>query len=139
VRIVLDANVLVASVLSETGASAELLDLWRDGEFELVVSEHLLEEVSEALFEKQLDKFKIDPDDVVAFIEQLRSEAVSQSDLASPPRHVPGDAGDDYLVDMAIRSEADMIVTFDQRLLETRLPVFLAKPASALALIRQTG
>ena len=47
-RVVLDTNVLAPGFTSGFGASAQLLDLWKGGVFELVVSEHLLAELERA-------------------------------------------------------------------------------------------
>jgi len=50
-RIVPDPSVLVAAFLSKsgTGASAELVRMWIDGQLELIVSPHLLQELREVL------------------------------------------------------------------------------------------
>jgi len=49
VRAVLDPNVLISALLSPAGAPAELFTRWFAGEFELVVSPALLEELERAL------------------------------------------------------------------------------------------
>jgi predicted nucleic acid-binding protein len=56
VRAVLDVSVLVSGVLSAKGASAEILRASRDGEFELVVSEMLLAELTRTLAYPRLRK-----------------------------------------------------------------------------------
>ena len=43
--ITLDANILIAAVLSRSGPPAQIVARWPAGEFELVVSESLLDEV----------------------------------------------------------------------------------------------
>ena len=48
-RAVLDSNVLIASLLSRSGAPAQIVSRWLAGEFELVVSEALLAELARAL------------------------------------------------------------------------------------------
>lgn len=47
-RAVLDPNVLIAGLLSRTGAPAQLMTRWLGGEFELVVSDRLLDELERA-------------------------------------------------------------------------------------------
>ena len=52
-RAVLDVNVLVSAVLSATGAPAQLLRAWRDGEFELVRQRIVAERHSRLLLQTQ--------------------------------------------------------------------------------------
>jgi predicted nucleic acid-binding protein len=49
VRALLDVNVLVAGLLSRTGSPAVLLGKWLEGEFELVISDLLLEELQKTV------------------------------------------------------------------------------------------
>ncbi|MFL5761423.1 MAG: PIN domain-containing protein [Thermomicrobiales bacterium] len=46
IRVLLDAHVLAPGFLDSVSASTYLIDLWRQGVYELVVSEHLLQEVA---------------------------------------------------------------------------------------------
>jgi putative PIN family toxin of toxin-antitoxin system len=48
IRVVLDANVIVSGFPASRGTMAELVDQWRAGTFQLVVSEHIIDEVSRA-------------------------------------------------------------------------------------------
>ncbi len=65
-RAVLDANVLISSVLSSRGASAQLLRDTRDGAFELIVSELLVAELNRALAYPKLGR-RIPPEKATAF------------------------------------------------------------------------
>jgi predicted nucleic acid-binding protein len=49
VRAVLDPNVIISGLLSPAGNAAQLLAAWGRGEFELIVSNGLLEELARAL------------------------------------------------------------------------------------------
>ncbi len=48
-RAVLDTNVLISAFLSPRGTPAQLVRVWRDGAFELVVSLALLAEIDRVL------------------------------------------------------------------------------------------
>ena len=48
-RAVLDPNVIIAGLLSPSGGPAHVLQAWELGEFELVVSPALLEELARAI------------------------------------------------------------------------------------------
>jgi uncharacterized protein len=122
VRAVLDANVLIAALLSPSGVSAQILARWLIGEFELVVSESLLGELERALGYRKLQT-RIGADDAVAFVTFLREAAVFASD---PPSATPrsADPGDDYLLALA-ETEKAIVVSGAQHLLELadRFPI----------------
>ena len=48
-RATLDTNILASSAIARTGTIATLFNHWRSGDFELVVSDHILEELERAL------------------------------------------------------------------------------------------
>jgi putative PIN family toxin of toxin-antitoxin system len=122
VRAVLDPNVLVSALLSPRGAPALLIARWLAGDFELVVSTRLLNELRRALSYPKLRQ-RIPPTDADAYLETLRQSAV----VASDPRRPPGrsaDPGDDYLLALA-EAERAMLVSGDRHLLDLadRFPV----------------
>jgi putative PIN family toxin of toxin-antitoxin system len=114
VRAVLDANVLIAALLSPTGAPAQILARWFAGDFELVVSESLLAELERALAYPKL-RARIAPEDAAEFVSFLRNTAVPTPDsLVAPGRS--RDSGDDYLLSLA-ENEKAIVVSGDQHLL----------------------
>ena len=114
-RAVLDANVLIAALLSPTGAPAQILARWLAGDFELVVSESLLAELERALAYPKLGA-RIAPEDAAEFVSFLRNTAVPRPDSPGPPRR-SRDPGDDYLLTLA-ENEKAIVVSGDQHLLE---------------------
>ena len=121
-RAVLDANVLIAALLSPSGAPAHILSRWLAGEFDLVVSEGLLAELERALAYPKL-RARIAPEDAAEFLSFLQNTAVHVSDPPAPPRR-SRDPGDDYLLALA-EGEKAMVVSGDQHLLELgdRFPI----------------
>jgi uncharacterized protein len=126
VRAVLDVNVLIAALLSPTGAPAQLVSRWLAGEFELIVSQKLLTELDRALAYPKL-RARIPSEDAAEFVSFVSSTAIHPPD---PParRRRSRDPGDDYLLALA-ESENAIIVSGDQHLLELadRLPVRSAR------------
>jgi len=116
-RAVLDPNVLISALLAPTGVPAGLLRRWLDGDFELVVSEHLLAELGRALRYPKI-RSHVSDDEAEAFIELPRGAGTMAHDAASPPR-ISRDPGDDYLLALA-RSNAAVLVSGDQDLLEVK-------------------
>ena len=113
-RAVLDPNVLIASLLSKSGAPAQIVSRWLAGEFELVVSEALLAELARALGYPKLQE-RIPEDDARAFLELLRQTVRLAPDPETPARR-SADPGDDYLLALAEAQRA-VLVSGDQHLL----------------------
>ena len=113
-RAVLDPNVLIASLLSRSGAPAQIVSRWVAGEFELVVSEALLAELARALAYPKIHE-RVAEDEASAFVELLR-EAVRLAADPEAPAHRSADPGDDYLLALA-HAERAVLVSGDQHLL----------------------
>jgi putative PIN family toxin of toxin-antitoxin system len=126
VRAVLDPNVLIAALLSPTGAPAQLVGRWLGGEFELVVSDALLAEFERALAYPKLRKH-VTPDEAAEFMVLLRNAATLAPDPPNPARRST-DPGDDYLLALA-EAERALLVTGDQHLLAlaSQLPIQTAR------------
>jgi len=122
VRAVLDVNVLIAALLSPNGAPAQIISRWLAGEFDLVVSEKLLDELERALGYPKL-RARIAAEEATEFVSFLHNTAVRAPDPPAPPRRSL-DLGDDYLLALG-ESEKAIVVSGDQHLLELadRLPV----------------
>ena len=122
-RAVLDPNVVISALLSALGAPARTLRAWIHGEFELVVSPLLLEELDRALAYPKLRK-RIGRDDAVRVTAWLASMATVAADPDDPPIVRSPDPGDDYLIALAA-SERALLVSGDAHLLglEGRIPV----------------
>jgi putative PIN family toxin of toxin-antitoxin system len=92
-RAVLDPNVLISALLAPTGVPAALLRRWLDGDFEIIVSEHLLAELRRALTYPKV-RAHVSGDEAHAFIELPQGAGMMAHDAASPPR-ISRDPGDD--------------------------------------------
>ncbi len=124
-KAVLDPNVLVSAAISPAGSpAAELIRRWRTGQFELVLSEELLDELSRVLRYPKLRPY-IDANDADAMIAALRADAI----VREQPRDMPGlrsrDPDDDYLIALAAAS-GSALVSGDRDLLALSggLPIF---------------
>jgi putative PIN family toxin of toxin-antitoxin system len=114
VQVVIDADCLIAGVLAASGAASRLLDLWRDGAFELIACPQLVGEVRKALLDSRISsRYGITADEVDEFCRRIEEESIWLSNPIDPPRVVPADAGDDYLIQLAKESRADALVTRD--------------------------
>ena len=125
-RAVLDPNILIAALLSRSGAPGQIIARWLAGEFELVVSESLLAELKRALAYPKL-LARISPEEGAEFIFVLAHAAI----LAPDPSGSPGrsaDPDDDYLLTLA-ESERAVLVSGDRHLLDLAagLPIQTAR------------
>jgi len=117
IRAVLDTNVLISAALSSSGAPAELLHRWRGGDFELIGSAKLIDELSGVL---RRPKFKnlIEAATIREFVAVFAGRATLVQDPT--PKRVAHDVDDDYLIALA-RGAADILVTGDKPILALRI------------------
>lgn len=113
-RAVLDPNVLIASLLSRTGAPAQIISRWLGGEFELVVSEKLLMELERALAYPKVRR-RVVQEQAEAFVTLLRRGGRLGPDPAGAARR-SADPGDDYLLALA-EAERAVLVSGDGHVL----------------------
>ncbi len=115
-RLVLDPGVLVSALVSGHGPPARLLDRWREGAFDLVVSPRLLTELAGVLTRPKF-RLILTEREASEFVSVLAREAVTIDDPASAVR-LTRDPDDDYLVALAQASSADFVVSGDRDLVE---------------------
>jgi uncharacterized protein len=128
VRAVLDPNVLISALLSRDGTPAKLIALWLRGEFELIVSPQLLDELERALAYPKI-RARLDEDAASEFLDLLRAAAVPAEDVEPTPRSA--DPADDYLIALAEHSRA-ILVSGDKDLLELGPALPIENPARFL-------
>lgn len=113
-RAVLDPNILIAALLSPSGAPAQIVARWLAGDFELVVSEMLLGELERALAYPKV-RTRVTASEVAELASLLRAGAILAPD---PPARAyrSADPGDDYLLALA-ENERALLISGDQHLL----------------------
>jgi putative PIN family toxin of toxin-antitoxin system len=126
VRAVLDPNVIISGLLSSKGAPAQVLAAWDAGEFELVASPLLFEELERALAYPKLRRY-IPEAAAEAAVRWLMGSSVPRNDPDEPPSVRSADPGDDYLIALA-EAERAVLVSGDKHLLDLAdaLPVLSA-------------
>ena len=125
-RAVLDANLLVSTLISRRGAPGRIAAAWLAGEFELVVCDALLLEVERTLLSPKISGRvpRTDADRLLRLLREL-SERVPDPD-EPPPVRSP-DAGDDYLIALAARERVPL-VSGDDHLLGLGEPLPVLSP-----------
>ena len=132
IRVVLDTNILLSAILFG-GVPGKLLDLWRDGIYELAMSPELLAEFVTKL------RFKFDfPSDLVKEWEQLlREHAINV--LPEYTTKVCRDPDDNKFLDVSLAAGAIYLVTGDQDLLslERYQGIRILKPTEFFAALKK--
>jgi len=126
-RAVLDPNVIISGLLTPTGNAAHLLKAWESGEFELIASPALLQELRRALGYPKLRRHisEEEADGVVGWLSE--SATVAADPNTAPPVH-SADAGDDYLIALAASRQA-ILVSGDGHLLDLAHQIPVVEPA----------
>ena len=112
-RVILDANVLIAAVAGR-GLCESVLELCLE-EHDLVVSEELLDEVHRTL----VKRIRLPEAMALDFCRLLRSNAILANPTDVPP-DACRDPKDIYLLGLSQSAKAEMLVTGDKDLLNSR-------------------
>jgi putative PIN family toxin of toxin-antitoxin system len=115
-RAVLDANVLAPGFLSKTSVSAQLITLWLEQAYELVVSEHLLAELARTYGDSYFRQ-RITPDRVDRTLQLLRRRAIV-TDLSVTVTSIATQPKDDLVLATGLSANATYLVTRDRQLLK---------------------
>jgi len=112
VRIVLDTNVFISGVFF-SGPPYQILEAWRDGKVQLVISQEILEEY-QRVGETLADQFPgVDLGPILEFLTVKAKLTLSPS----LPEPVSDDPDDDKFLACALASKAKLIVSGDKHLL----------------------
>ena len=116
IKAVVDANVLISSVIAPLGHSRQIFNAWRDGAFLLVTSPGILEEVSRRLAHPRIaNRYSISSEDRIAVLRLLKAESMITP--GSRDVSVTRDPTDDKVIAAALETGAEYIVTGDKNLL----------------------
>ena len=118
IRAVIDPGVLIAGLIAPGGTTAGIIKAWQHGLFELVVSPHLLDELTVTLLRPKFRRW-IAENDAIAFVEIVRLTAVFAEDPATVER-ISRDPHDDYLIALARAADAQVLVSGDDDLTSLR-------------------
>ena len=112
-KVVLDTNVFVSGVFFG-GPPYEILEAWRDGKIQLLLSPAILEEYQRVMRELGVQFPEIEVEALIDFI-IVHSEIILPAPL---PPVIQTDPSDDKFLECGVAGEATCIVTGDKHLLK---------------------
>jgi putative PIN family toxin of toxin-antitoxin system len=110
-RAVFDTNVFIAAYVARNAKSptAELIRRWRNGEFDLLYCDEIMDEIREKFAEKEVSTE--DTDNLIQSLHTIGIKVdVTPSDIASI---ILFDPDDDIIIACAVRGGATHVVTYD--------------------------
>jgi len=120
VKVVLDTNVLVSGLMLPDSVPGRIVAAWRGAQFELAMSEPLLDEIGRVLsYSKIQGRLRWGGDEIARFLLLLRFKA-EIVDIENENARVPRDPGDDPVLATLLAAEADCLVSGDGDLLALR-------------------
>ena len=138
---VLDTNVLASGTITAATPPGQILDAWHAGQFELVTSEHIIEELSRT-FQKPYFRDRLSNKATANFIDLLQNEAFV-TPITVKVQNVATHPEDDLTIATALSAKADYLVIGDQPLLDkvgnSYRGVALTTPNDFLKILQQVS
>jgi len=117
-KVVLDTNIFVSSLLVKAGLPAQILDAWRERRYLLIVSPAIIAETRATLdYPRIRRKYAITDEDVEQLVTLLERDALLVPGDADVAGAIPKDPADEMVLACAVDAHADVIVSGDRHLL----------------------
>lgn len=113
-RVVIDTNVLVAAMRSKTGASRRLITLLPSDTFEPAMSVALYLEYLDVMTREENIPPGVTDKEMVQFVREILSYSHKQG-IYFKWRPTLKDADDDFVLELAIASQSEYIITFNEK------------------------
>lgn len=138
IRAVLDTNVLASGATHSAGHSGQLVMAWRRRAFQLIVSEHILDELAETL-EDRYFKRRLTRRERQAAVNRLRQRA-ELSDAYTRLTGLDLSAEDSQVLATAVSAGAEYVVTGDDEFLaiEQYHGIRIVTPSEFLGILRHS-
>lgn len=138
-RATVDANVLVVAPLNPKSPPGLILTVWQQGRFDLILSEHILEEVART-HRKPYFRARLTEIQIAEFEGLLRRRATIVT-ITTVVHGIATHPEDDLILATAVSGDVDYLVTGDARFL-AQVPAYsgvsLLRPTEFLALLQRT-
>jgi putative PIN family toxin of toxin-antitoxin system len=112
-QLVIDTNVILSGLRSKWGASYKLLTLLNDPRLKINISTTLIFEYEQVL-KRNYQDLGLSLEDIEQVINGFCSLG-SQREIFYLWRPVSSDPNDDFLIDLAVESQSDFIISYNQK------------------------
>jgi putative PIN family toxin of toxin-antitoxin system len=139
-KVVLDANIYVSSLISTLGNPKQIINFWRNGAFEILISQPILEEVGRVLrYSRIVKRHKQGEEDIQRFLELLSTEAVWVEPKVTLAV-IEDDETDNRYLECAAEGKGHYIISGDEHLLALGeyQGIIILSPAAFAAMLRMT-
>lgn len=120
-RVVLDTNLFVSSLLVKSGLPAQALDAWRERRYLLITSPALISEIVTTLsYDRIRRKYFVTDEDVAQLVSLLEKDALIVPGRTEVSGVIPDDPDDERVLACAIEGQADLIASGDRHLLDLK-------------------
>jgi len=118
-KVVLDTNIFVSSLLSKAGRPAMVIDAWRAGRYLLVTSPPIISEIKRVLEAPSIrKKYGLSRDRIERLILLLEKDGIVVPGLSGVARVIPEDPTDEMFLSAALDAQVDLIISGDRHLLD---------------------
>ncbi len=118
-RVVLDTNIFVSSLLVKVGVPAQVLDAWRARRYMLVISQAIMAEIHATLNYGHIRrKYNITDEDVEQLMALIQQDALFVVGAANVAGAIPADPSDEKILACALDGRADLVVRGNLHLLD---------------------
>lgn len=140
-KIVLNANIYVSSLVSQFGNPFQIVNRWLRKEFDVLITQAILDEVARVLrYPRIARRHRLSEPDITRFVEMLTQYGM----LIEPAERlgvVVDDESDNRYLECAVAGSADYLVTGDEHLLgiQSYRGVYILNPAEFVALLKTSN
>jgi putative PIN family toxin of toxin-antitoxin system len=115
-KVVLDTNVIISGTIMDHGVSFQILKSWENGEFILIISEPILQEIDRVFHYSHIkDKRGLSEEHIKDVLYALKTYSLNTS-TETKIEAISDDPDDDKFIVAAVEGEADYIVSGDRHL-----------------------
>lgn len=115
-RVMLDPGILVGYLLLPSDPGLSIVNAALVGAYSLLIPEHLLDQLSKMIAEKEKVGALFAPPHPAGFLHDLKVAAVMVPELAHEIRSLTRNMKSDYLVACAVEGKAEIVVSTDPNL-----------------------
>ena len=118
-KVVLDTNIFVSSLLSKAGRPAMAIDAWRASRYLLVTSPSIISEIKRVVEAPSIrKKYGLGRDPIARLILLLEKDTIVVPGLSTVAGAIPKDPTDEMFLSAALDAKAGLIVSGDRHLLD---------------------